>query len=73
MLKILLALLITIEILIVPLMIFCLSGISILLPGLGLVVLDGFVFVLLLFVEIILVLVTLLLYRRLQRDSNNLA
>ena len=68
MLKILLAVLITIEILLLPLMIYCLSGISLLLPGLGLVISGGLVFVLLLFVEIFLLSLTFFIYKRIRRD-----
>jgi len=68
MLKILLVVLITIEILLLPLMIYCLSGISLLLPGLGLVISGGLVFVLLLFVEIFLLSLTFFIYKRIRRD-----
>ncbi len=68
MLKILLAVLITIEILLLPLMIYCLSGISLLLPGLGLVISGGLVSVLLLFVEIFLLSLTFFIYKRIRRD-----
>ena len=70
MLKILLAFLIMIEILILPLMIFCLSGVSIVLPGLGLIISGGLVFIILLVIEVILVSISLILYRRLRQDSN---
>jgi membrane protein implicated in regulation of membrane protease activity len=72
MLRILLALLITTEILLVPLMIFCLSGINILLPGLGLVIGGGVIFVFLLFAELILLAITFVLYRQWRRNSEKL-
>jgi hypothetical protein len=68
MLKVLLAFLITIEILIIPLMILSL-GTNILLPGVGLVISGEFIFVLLLIVEVI----TFILFRRLSRDSDRMA
>ena len=71
MLKILFALLIIVEILLIPLMIYCLSGISILLPGLGLIISGGLIFGLLFVVEIILFALTFFIYRRLRRDSGN--
>ena len=73
MLKVFLGFLITIQTLILLLMIYCFSGISILLPGLGLVVAGELVSVLLLIIEIILFIVTLILFRRLRRDSGRLA
>lgn len=73
MLKILLAFLMTIEILILLLMIYCLSGISIILPGMGLIISGGLIAVLLFFVELILLWATLILYRRLCRDSGRMA
>jgi hypothetical protein len=72
MLKIILALLIMIEILLIPLMILCLSGVNLLLPGLGLVISGGFLFVVLLVFEAILVLTTLILYRFIRRESKKL-
>lgn len=72
MLKILLAFLIVVQILVVALMIGCLSGISILIPGLGLIVAGELVSVLLLFIEIILFLLSVFLFRRIRRDSEKL-
>lgn len=69
MLKIIFVLLILIEIALVPLMIFCLSGVNLLLPGLGLVVAGGFLFFVLLVLELILIFTTLILYRYLRRRS----
>lgn len=71
MLKIVLAFLIMIEILMLPLMFICL-GTNILLPGVGLIVAGEFLFILLLLVEVILVSITLILFRRLRRDSDKL-
>lgn len=68
MLKIILVLLIVIEIALVPLMIVCLSGVNLLLPGLGLVISGEFLFVVLLVFEAILVFTTLILYRFIRRD-----
>jgi len=73
MLKVFLAFLIAMQILIFLLMIFCLSGFSILLPGLGLIVAGEMVIVLLLVVEIVLSSLTFTLYRHLRRDSGKLA
>lgn len=67
MLKTIIFLLIVTEIALVPLMIFCLSGVNILLPGLGLMISGGFLFVVLLMFEAILVLTTLILYRYVRR------
>ncbi|MGI8495218.1 MAG: hypothetical protein ACR2L1_07885 [Pyrinomonadaceae bacterium] len=73
MLKILLAFLIAVEILIFLLMLYCLTGINVLLPGLGLIISGGLIAVVLLVVQVILVLISLLLYRRIRRDSGNMA
>ncbi len=73
MLKILLAFLIAVEILIFLLMLYCLTGINVLLPGLGLIISGGLIAVALLVVQVILVLISLLLYRRIRRDSGNMA
>jgi hypothetical protein len=69
MLKILLVVLITIEILIFAVMIYCLSGINILLPGLGLVISGGLIFLILLSIEILLLLLTFFIYKRLRNNS----
>ena len=69
MLKIILVLLIVIELALVPLMIVCLSGVNVVLPGLGLVIGGGVLFVMLLIFEAILVFITLILYRIIRADS----
>jgi uncharacterized membrane protein len=69
MLKLLIALLITVEILLIPLMIFSL-GTNILLPGVGLIISGNLIFLLLLVVEILLVLLTVILFRRLKNQSD---
>lgn len=72
MMKILLAFSVTAEILIFLLMLYCLSGISILLPGMGLIISGGFIAAGLLVVEIALIAVTVLIYRQMRRDSDRL-
>lgn len=69
MLKIILALLVIIEIALIPLMIVCLSGVNVLLPGLGLVIGGEVLFVMLLLFEAILIMTTLILYRYIRRQS----
>lgn len=68
-LKIILALLIIIEISLIPLMIVCLSGVNVILPGLGLVIGGEVLFVMLLVFEAILVLTSLILYRLIRQRS----
>lgn len=72
MLKILIAFLIAVEILMIPLIVFCLSGVNILLPGMGLIVSGGLLAVPLIFIEFVLITVTLILIKRLRRRAQNL-
>lgn len=71
MLKIILAILIIVEISIIPLM-FLFLGTNILLPGVGLIVAGELIVLLLLFVEIFLISVTIILFRRIRRVSADL-
>lgn len=71
MLKIILAVLIIIEISIIPLM-FLFPGTNILLPGLGLIISGELIILLFLFVEIFLISITIILFRRVRRGSGNL-
>lgn len=72
MLKIFIALLITIEILLIPLIIFFFSGVSVLLPGLGLVVAGSLISILLIIIEVVLLATTLILWRKLSLTSGRL-
>ncbi len=72
MLKIILVLLIVIELALIPLMIVCLSGVNVVLPGLGLVIAGEVLFVMLLFFEAILVLTSLILYRLFAADRKGI-
>lgn len=69
MLKILLAFLITIEILIFLLILYCLAGVNVFLPGLGLIISGGLIAVMMLGVEVVLIFITIALYRRISRDT----
>ena len=71
MLKILLTVLIALDILLFLLMIYCLSGISILLSGLGLVISGELAAAVLSVIQIVLLLLTYLVYKRL-RVANDL-
>ena len=73
MLKIILALLITIKLLIVLLMILFLSGTNIRLPGLGVVVSGSFISLILLVIELVLIGISFVIFRRLRRDFDRLA
>ena len=72
MVKILLAILIVIEILIIPLMIHCVSGITIVIPGLGLLISGNLAVIALLFVEALLIFVSVMIYRGLQRETGKM-
>ena len=69
MLKILLAFLIIIELSLIPLMIYLLTGVSVVLPGLGLIISGGLISLGLLLVEVVLVFISIILFRRIRRNS----
>ena len=66
--KIILAILVLVEVLLFALMIYFLSGVSILLPGLGLIISGGLIAAILFVVELILIAATIFLYRRIRLD-----
>lgn len=77
MLKIILALVIALQIVILPLLLFLVylfissgGNFNILLPGLGLIVSGGFVLLLVAVLEAVLFFLSLILFRQIRRESN---